>query len=58
MEPRELDQLVADQPGAAIHGLGEQSIQSGVRPGASDEEGSGLMQRMEPGFPREPGVSM
>ena len=48
VEHREFDQLIADQPGAAIHGLGEHALELGVGLGASDEEAAGLMRGVEP----------
>jgi len=38
IEHREFDQLIADEPGAAIHWLGEQALELRVGLGASDEE--------------------
>ena len=37
IEHREFDQLIAEEPGAAIHGLGEQALELRVGLGASDE---------------------
>ncbi len=48
IEHREFDQLIADQSGAAIHGLGEQALELGVRLGARHKEGASLVERIEP----------
>ncbi len=47
VETRELDVLIADQPGCTIYRAGIDPLELEVRFGACDEEGAGLMQGMQ-----------